>query len=368
MASTFWGRLKSFQFDFGKIDKAIRGLQKPSMSGKKRLMMYARFKAHLEDGLDFSTSLNKSIQMLDERDDRFADSLRVVSDGLRHSGGSAAQAMSVYAPTEELVLIKAGEDSGTLAKGFERAGGLLEAQSKIREVIIKSLAYPVGLLAAANIAIALSGQFMFPMYEGIIAMESWPAHAQAFYNYSTFLTNYVWMIIGVTMIAGATAFYSLPRWTGEVREVIFDRFLPPWSLYRVVQGAGFLYALASLISVDLDLRTSLQRIKPFSVRWLEQYIEECAQRLRTSGTQGEALRLPIFPLETQDDLQMFADSASFGESISRVAERNIVRTTEKVGFFTKIANFFGLLAVGGAILWMIASLYGVAGLIRAMNS
>ncbi|MDR5671210.1 type II secretion system F family protein, partial [Burkholderia cenocepacia] len=75
---------------------------------------------------------------------------------------------------------------------------------------------------------------------------------------------------------------------GNVRAWL-DRY-PPYSIYRLITGCGFLVALSSLQAAGFTVERSLARLAADATPWLRQRIDDMLFGVKSGLNVGEAMK------------------------------------------------------------------------------
>ncbi len=190
-----------------------QGMEQSRSAKLKRqdILFFSREMAHLKQA---NMPLDKALAMLKEM--AATDALRAfiskVEEGVR-GGKSLYQSLLPFERDlgrQYLVLIRAGETSGSLHVVMKELTVQLEAQDKLRNYVISSMTYPIILLVVAVLSVVLLLAFVVPQFREIFDSmgDALPYSTQLVVNLSDLIRSH-WMLIllGVTML-----FFLLSRW------------------------------------------------------------------------------------------------------------------------------------------------------------
>jgi len=148
----------------GKTPEASRG------AGLKRkdILLFSREMAHLKQA---NMPLDRALAMLKETadSDRLRSFIARVEEGVR-GGKSLHQSLSPFERDlgrQYLVLVRAGETSGSLHVVLKELTAQLEADDKLRSYVISSMTYPIILLVVAVLSVVLLLAFVVPQFREI---------------------------------------------------------------------------------------------------------------------------------------------------------------------------------------------------------
>ena len=146
------------------VDPQARG----SKLRRNEILLFSREMAHLKQA---NMPLDKALGMLKETADteRLKAFITKVEEGVR-GGKSLYQSLLPFERDlgkQYLVLIRAGETSGSLHVVLKELTVQLEAEDKLRNYVISSMTYPVILLVVAVLSVVLLLAFVVPQFREI---------------------------------------------------------------------------------------------------------------------------------------------------------------------------------------------------------
>ncbi len=275
------------------------------------------------------------------------------------AGVNLSEAMEGWIPTGELYMIRAGEESGTLAKALASIQQVGEKAKQMRAAVSYAIGYPV---------------FMFILVCGVIYMfgvqlianmrQSAPANVMkamgSISDFSDFISVWgLWIVLGIFVTAFLIA-VTLGRWRGPLRAKL-DMY-PPWSWYRVLQGSGFLLGMSSLLGAQVPLKRSLEILEEQGNPWIRERIASAREEVLRGRNLGEALRIGKFNFPDPAvavDLEILSERADVGTVIENITEEWINEQLEDLKMQAVVARNLGLVVVGGMIAWMMMSIFSV---------
>ena len=175
------------------------------------VLLFSREMAHLKQA---NMPLDKALAMLKETadTDRLKAFISKVEEGVR-GGKSLYQSLQPFERDlgrQYLVLIRAGETSGSLHMVMKELTVQLEAADKLRNYVISSMTYPVILLVVAVLSVVLLLAFVVPQFREIFDSmgDKLPYTTRLVVNMSDAIRAH-WMAI---MLAVAALLYLGSRW------------------------------------------------------------------------------------------------------------------------------------------------------------
>ena len=127
-------------------------------------------------------------------------------------------------------------------------GGLRE---RLMRSVVRAVAWPVALVLMLVLMLWLAGGVFVPVLEVVVPVERWEPAPRFIHAVSTWL--YAHPLLFAVMCAGAIVVVAgvMVGWSGFGRTFL-DRFAP-FSLYRTVTGASFLFVALEFVAADIDL-------------------------------------------------------------------------------------------------------------------
>ena len=277
------------------------------------------------------------------------------------AGISLSRAMDGWIPTGELYLIRAGEESGALAKTLSFIQTMSERGREMREAVSYAVGYPVFIFL-------LVGFVLWTFSVNLIAnmrANAPPSVIEAMGSivpFSDFITVWGLYIVAFIVIVIAIIASTLSRWCG-LRRSKFDMY-PPWSWYRVLQGSSFLMGLSALLGAQVPLKRSMEILEEQGNPWIKERIGAARQKVLRGHNLGEALRLTQMNFPSPDvaiDLEILAERADVGQVIEKVAEEWMEDQVETMKHQAIVIRNAGMAIVGGIIAWTMTSIFSVVG-------
>lgn len=276
------------------------------------------------------------------------------------NGSSFSQAIRDCVPQDEQMLIEAGELGGTFAKSLNDTVDMLLKKGRIKSAVIGGLAYPVVLVFVLIGMLWLFGTNVIPPFAQALPVERWTGTAASL----AILSDVVrWAtlptIISIFVLAGLY-FATLSRWAGRSR-ITFDR-IPPWSMYRMFVGAGFMLSLGALMRAEVPIQRALPKLREGASPYLAARIN-AAYRLVTNGASiGDALYKTGFEFPDKQivaDLRIYSKMPSFSEMLDTISKEWIDQAVDRISGQSKALNGLVLVVITIFIIWMSYGLYEI---------
>jgi MSHA biogenesis protein MshG len=173
--------------------------------GLADLMMFARqMYALTKAGIPIVRALRGLADS--HRNPQMVTALQDVIDSLnagRDLAGSMAKHPDIFSPLFVNV-VRVGENSGKLDEAFQRLHQYLAFDKMTRDAMAKALRYPIIVLAAVGIAIAVVMGMVVPKFTKIFAAfgSELPTPTRVIIAVSNFTVDYWWLLLGLVVAAG----------------------------------------------------------------------------------------------------------------------------------------------------------------------
>jgi type II secretory pathway component PulF len=340
------------------------------LTAQARLRLYRKIAKMLANGLPLLKVLEE-LELRASHEGRKPNEPAAVtlSDwrSIVQNGGMLAEALEWWVPHTEQMIILAGEQSGRLETSLTTVCSVVQYSKRIRTAIISGLTYPTVIFAMTIGYVYLFGKLVIPRFASIVSPEHWSGAARSLYVMSQFVqSNLVYCVVLVTL-ALTLLFYSMPRWSGNVR-VILDRY-PPFSIYRLIVGCGFLIAFSSLQTAGFTVEKSLDRLGIKARPWLKQRIGDMAFGVKSGLNVGEAMKNTGYRFPSQeivDDLCVYAEYKGFAEALRALADEWMQEGVETVEAQMRVVNGAAIITLALVLSWLITGFFGIQQEIAAM--
>ena len=263
-------------------------------------------------------------------------------------GKDLAYAMRDWIPEQDYSILNAGAKSGDLVNAIDNVVLLQEKQKQIKGAIIGGVAYPVIIILAALIFMYVFGSNVVPAFDQVMPKEKWTGFPAIMASVSDFvLAGGIWKLLagfaGVSFLVG----WSMPRWTGAVRKR-FDKF-PPYSLYRLVRGSGFLLSMAILQQAGLKPADVLKQFRKGASPWYKERLDKTLTFVNNGKNIGDALYLSKFDFpdtETVMDLKVFAGMGEFDQILMKIGRTNIEDAVSRIKAQSMLILYVAIIGLG----------------------
>lgn len=332
-------------------------------SRKTRFRIYRKLQGMLAMNESLSRSLERlwyNVTDMGKYPDRPA--ARALRDWLNkdRQGSSLSEAMAGWVPINELFMIRAGEESGTVARSFSVILEMGQSGKAMKEAILQAVSYPLFMLCLTGGVLWMFGVRMIaPMKQ--FAPPQVMASMSGLVSVSDFVESYGILVIALVFGIIAAISLTMPIWRGDLR-IRFD-MVPPWSWYRIWQGSAFLLSLSALLNASVPLKRALEVLEDQSGPWLKERIFATRQEVLRGRNLGEALRAVKmnFPdPQVALDLEILAERADVAETMEAITAEWMEEQVSRLQVQAQITRFFGMAAVAAIIAWAMLSIVNVS--------
>lgn len=343
---------------------------KTQFSDTARLRLYRKMAKMLSNGLPL-------LKVLEELRDRASgqgknpkEPVAIILDDCRRSvqnGRLLSEALEGWVPQAEQMILMAGEQSGRLETTLVSVVNVVQARKKINAVIVGGMAYPLAILGLVLSYIYLFGTRVIPQFTQMLDPSKWHGSARSLYLMSLWVQNWMGYTLLIIFFALLLLYFSMPRWRGNLR--IWADKLPPYSIYRLMVGSGFLMAFSALQAAGVTVEKSLMRLSNISQPWLRERLDGALLGVRSGLNCGEALRNAGYEFPSQeviDDLCVYAEYKGFADALKLMADEWMEQGVEIISLRMKVVNGFSVVVMAMVIGWLVIGFFGIQQEIAAM--
>ena len=293
----------------------------------------------------------------------------ILLDWLRQvkNGQSFGHAIQGWVPDGDRLVIEGGEAAGNLPQAIERAVLISESLRLIVTTIMAGIAYPIMLFVAAIGFLFFFGTTVIPQFEEILPREEWTGVAGQMSVMSDFVQNGLIWVLLVLGVIGVIIAASMTKWTGPIRNR-FDRY-PPWSLYRLVIGAGFMLTVSGMIKAGIAVPKILTMLQRGAAPWYVEKLSRTLYQVKNGHNLGEALYRTGFNFPDKDtvsDLRSYANLSKFDETLQRLGEEWLGDAIKRIKAQMSILFMTCLLFFGGVFFWIAGGIFSLVDQVQAV--
>lgn len=328
-----------------------------TLGADARLRFYERLASPLEAGVGIQTAIGQLYQRaaFKSETETMAIILRYVMYSLSE-GKTFSDGLAPFIPLSELLIIRAGEARGELSAALFKAAKTVRSVKSIRSAVMGAMAKPAIFTTLLFSAMYIVGVFVVPKVAAVLPSDEWKGGAAALAAIGNWTASFYFpLTIGLIALFVFLLTLTLKRWSGPWRTKL-DK-VPPYSLYRILQGAGWMTTLSAMLQSGRSIRATLQDLEDLARRDGNMYLTTRTQRIVMENERGsENIGIAMekagvnFPdEEIISDMVMQSSLANFDERIGIIAEQWISDSVERVQRISSILTAVSMLAVGAFI-------------------
>ncbi|ODP35036.1 type II secretion system F family protein [Pandoraea sp. ISTKB] len=306
---------------------------------RSRTSFYRALALLLKNGAKLRESLEKFHHVKSHGGRKLGRIEAVVSDecliGLR-AGNSISQTLADWIPYEEAATIAAGErGEGGLHAAFKQAQEIAERKAAMKGVIVKASAYPGFLMIALGGVLYFIASSVMPMLSKMTKREDWDFSMYVMAFLASMVKDHYVALLVTVMVTVVFMTWSINNLTGPLR-VRLDR-LPPWSVFRIMRGAAFVYNFSTMQVAGDTAQKILEREWQLANPYMRERIDGALMGVRNGKNIGVALRDSGYEFpgrESVEYLQLIASLEGGPEQLKKYAEEcmnDAVKEVEAIG-------------------------------------
>lgn len=277
-------------------------------------------------------------------------------------GAELAEAMAarprVFAPVH-VAMVRAGEKGGFLEQVFERLAGFVLGQAELRSRVVGSLIYPMFLVGAGVIILAVIFSVFVPKFRvQFERLDELPVVTRVVLAISDALTTYGLVTLGVVAVAGAALWMWARRPSAQRRMNIWKTRAPiVGPIVRSLAVARFCRMLGTMEANGVPLLDALRIARGAAGNvLLEEAIDDATEAVRSGSPLAEPLgRSGLFDEDVVEMIGVGESAGNVDQVLARTADTiegridrmlaTAVRLVEPV-VLALIALVIGLVAAG----------------------
>ena len=343
---------------------------------KTRIEFYKLMQSFLNDDIpvyEALTDMRKEADRVKIFPPIVLDSLMNAMRGKGHGEvKTIGEALAEWVDPIEAALIEAGERSGKLPSGFKEAVILLETRSRISKKLVSELRYPVGLVFMLFGLLWLFSTQLLPLMDDILPRQRWPGFAKSFGWIADNVT--LINIVGITFLVSFFGSFvaTATQWTGDTRNKV-DKYILPWSLYRILQAAMALNAISMMIGAGVPITDAIKKLLSVASPWQQYHYFRMLSRLKTGSTESEGIvgrpgEEGLFDARISFFVRMYGGRTNLAESMKSLAAQATEAMEAKVSAQCKLIGNLLQFSVAGMAMIAWSSFMAVTLTISSPNA
>jgi type II secretory pathway component PulF len=342
------------------IDYKIRKMQ---FGEKQRLSTYRKLAKFMKNGVSLRETLDTMYNFASEEGKKPHTPQALALDEWRRGvaeGRRIGDTMKGWVPQRDVTIISSGEQAGKLETALENAIFLQLGAKKIKAAIIKGLAYPAVLFLVAIIFMYIAATKIVPAFSDVVPKEQWVGTGRSMAVMADMVN--AGLIPAIMFLVAATIglIVALPRWQGKIRARL-DSY-PPFSIYRLSTGAGFLLTMAALVKAGVAIPQALELIRMNASPWYKERLTATLRQMNNGANLGEALyrtKLNFPEREAVADLRAYAGMKGFDESLQLLGQEWMEDSVERIEAQSGLIRNFAMILMAGIFGWIASGIFSL---------
>lgn len=310
---------------------AGRWLAQKTFSTADRLALYEDLAFLLDNNLKVEKALLAMIGSYNGKRPPVVYCLEDMLIALRQ-GKSIDQGLNTWVPQQEAAILSAGAQDGDLAAALYRAITVVKGMAEMKTAVISTLAYPSLMLGTTFAMMNMVKVYFLPRLESLSPRENWHGALWWLSVISEFLVDHLAILGLMALVFILFVVWSMPNLTGRARQYVFDR-LPPWRVYRDVQGVAFLLNFSALMRADVKTENAIDMLSRHAPPWLYERLAATQRQVRQGNHLGPALRNAGYGFPSPraiDKLVLLTDGDNSEIIIENFARAWLVQTVVRI--------------------------------------
>ena len=141
----------------------------------------------------------------------------------------------------------------------------------------------------------------------------------------------------------------------------FDKF-PPWSIYRIFIGVGWLLSLAALVKAGTPVSKALRSLRSDASPYLLYRIDRALIFVNNGDNLGDALYKTGqgFPdEEVVGDLRIYAELDNFPEALEHLSDDWLESSVQDIEQKAAVLNGIAILMIATIIAWVVMGTFAM---------
>lgn len=334
-----------------------------------RLKMYDMLDSYISSGIGLKEALDKMANIEKSRNSKRSPLYKAYSLMMKRLalGKKLGDLFDDIAPVEERMVINA-VSSNNLKNCFKAAIDIATVTRKMNRSFYGALIYPAVLFTLAYAFLIVFAAYLMPSFIQSIPQTN---ELSTFTKFGISLSHNVkyWVPISLSIIFGLvlTIIIALPNWKGYLRKN-FDN-VPPFNMYRLKVGCGFLIAVAGLIRGGVKLDQAMGQMTKYAKPYLRHRISSVLFYIKRGVNLGVALtktKLDFPDPDMVDRIGVYAIGNNFANRMDILAKEFAQQGIEKIATQAAIARNCGLILVVSVILMILGTTFSITNDLKAV--
>lgn len=281
-------------------------------------------------------------------------------------GRSLSTAIRRWASAEEAALLSSAERTGDWRGALDDAMRLIAAKRGILSAVVGGMAYPLMLFATLAFVLHIIAHKLAPAIAAALPGAEWTGVTWLMFVVADMATRFgVWFLIAASVL-GTAVLISLPRLTGNWRYRL-ER-IPPYSIYRVMQGAPFMIAIAVMLRARIKLLDALNLLGDHASAYMRERIDAIRRGIARGDNLGVAMADADYDFPDKEAIRfirLLASRDGFDGALLNYAEDWMANAVSRVQMTMRVVGIVAMLAVAGVIGMVTTASFAIQNTIQA---
>lgn len=267
-------------------------------------------------------------------------------------------------PDNEAMLIDAGESSGRLADGCQRAAEYMQSMKRLRSEVTDPLKEPLFLFALLIGVLVFFSLQVLPAFSQMAPRATWPAYSQWYGRLADLAIPIAIASVATLVVLGGWFSWAAANWTNTMRTTA-DKGLWPFTLLTQMNSASMLTSLAGFVAAGVPFGQAVDRLSGSANAYMRTIYGQLTMELRSGRSPYDAITaLHIVPKGQHWLIRLYGRSTDFSGAMERLAKETIDVAIGRTKTAFGVLNLVLKILVAGFILWSLGSMFGVVDTVR----
>ncbi len=329
-------------------------------SSNDRIALYNKLRSLLRNRFSLMDALERIYQIASKDGkspyDSTAIALSCWMKAIRN-GDPFSVALKGWAPSTELLMLSVG-DIANLETALENTVKVVEGTKRMKSAVIGAVLYPLFLMMMVCFLIWGVGAYMVPPMVDAVPNLRWKGLSLSLVNLSVFVQEHPFILFLTLPVIVVLVSLTFPRWKKDSRA--YADKIPPWSIYRIFIGVGWLLSLSALVSAGTPVSKAMRSLRADASPYLLYRIDSALKHVNNGDNIGDALyktELGFPDEEVIGDLRIYAELDNFTEALERLSVEWMEDSIRDVAAKAAALNGLAILLIAAVICWVVAGTF-----------
>lgn len=332
------------------------------ISTSDRLAFYKKLRALLRNRFSLMDALDRMYQIASKEGKNPDDTMAIAEAAWMRSiqnGDAFSVALRGWAPSSEVLMLSVG-DIANLEEALANTIKVVEGMKRMKGPVVTAVGYPLFLICMVIFLIWGVGAFMVPPMIDAVPGLVWTGLAGSLVDLSYFVDAHPILLFSTLPIIFTIIIVTFPYWRKGMRKS-FDK-APPWSIYRIFIGVGWLLSLSALVKAGTPVSKALSSLRSDAAPYLLYRIDEALKHVNDGDNLGDALYktgLGFPDEEVIGDLRIYAELDNFQDALERLSDDWLESSVEDIEQKAGVLNAIAILSIAAIIAWVVLGTFSM---------